>query len=253
MIGIDLFSGAGGMSLGASLAGVDVIAAVESNKWAAETYRHNHGVASVLAKRIEHVRKQDFPPIPRGRSLVIFGGPPCRGFSTSNQKTRTSRNPDNWLFLEYLRLVRELSPDWVVFENVPGILQTEEGKFINEVLSRLDKLRYRISTWVLNAVDFGIPQRRSRLFVIGSRGARIEPPSGSNECVTVYDAISDLPRLSNGASINYLPYRGLASSSYALQLRGKLKQSSNHLVTRNHPRIIRRYSFVPPESLQLPG
>src|ERR1051326_4119606 len=110
MIGIDLFSGAGGMSLGASLAGIHVACAIECNKWAADTYARNHRTSSILAKRIEHVSKRDFSAVPR-RSLVVFGGPPCRGFSTSNQKTRSSHNPENWLFLEYLRVVRELMPE----------------------------------------------------------------------------------------------------------------------------------------------
>ena len=99
---------------------------------------------------------------------VLFGGPPCQGFSTSNQKTRNSDNPDNWLFEEYIRIVRLCRPDWVVFENVKGIIDTEGGIFFDHVLKRLKRAGYIISWWVLNSSGFGVPQYRNRLFVIGS-------------------------------------------------------------------------------------
>jgi DNA (cytosine-5)-methyltransferase 1 len=246
MNGIDLFCGAGGMSLGASMAGIRILSAVEANQWATQTYTQNHGNVSVLAKRIEQVSRRDFLQVPRSKPLVIFGGPPCRGFSTANQKTRSSKNPDNWLFLEYIRLVKELNPDWVVFENVTGILQTESGRFIEEVTSRLEDLKYFTNQWVLNSADFGVPQRRNRLFVIANRHRHIEAPIGGCEKVTVSDAIADLPRLVNGAHTSWMKYGSSASSTYARSMRGRLKLSANHLVTRNQPYIIRRYAFVPP-------
>jgi DNA (cytosine-5)-methyltransferase 1 len=246
MIGIDLFSGAGGMSLGASMAGVEVLCAVEANKWAARTYAHNHKNASVIPKPIQSLGRCDFPRTPRRDSLVVFGGPPCRGFSTSNQRTRSSANPDNWLFKEYLRIVAALSPDWVIFENVTGILQTERGVFVKRVIDRLQQLRYHTSVWTLNAADFGVPQQRSRLFIIGNKESELQPPKGRATHVSVRDAISDLPYLRNGAAIDWMSYRCSAKSTYAQRMRKRMSMSSSHLVTRNHPDIVRRYAFIPP-------
>src|SRR5260370_24900044 len=140
MIGVDLFSGAGGMSLGAEMSGIRVVAAIEANAYAADTYSRNHNNVNVLCRRIEQVTAHDLRSIERRQPLVVFGGPPCRGFSTSNQRTRSSLNPDNWLFRHYVRVVSELHPEWVVFENVTGILQTEGGRFLREVRGRLQAL-----------------------------------------------------------------------------------------------------------------
>ena len=247
MIGVDLFCGAGGMSLGAEMSGIEVVSGVEASRYAAETYSRNYADATVLCRKLEQVTAQDFRNIVRRQPLVVFGGPPCRGFSTSNQRTRSSRNPDNWLFRHYVRLVSELQPEWVVFENVTGILQTEGGRFLWEVRDRLEALRYSTVQWSLNAVDFGVPQRRSRVFVVGAQGRlSVEAPRGSANRVTVLEAISDLPRLENGANTNWMPYAMPATSLYARKMRGRLRRSANHLVTQNQPSILRRYSFVPP-------
>ncbi|MGO9269005.1 MAG: DNA cytosine methyltransferase [Terriglobia bacterium] len=246
MVGVDLFCGAGGMSLGATMSGVRILKAIEANPHAAETYARNHKNVTVLTKRIEDATPHDLQGIPRRDPLVVFGGPPCRGFSTSNQRTRSSRNPDNWLFIEYIRVVSQLQPEWVVFENVTGILQTEGGRFAGEVADRLEGLGYTTSQWALNAVDFGVPQRRSRLFIVGAKGAvRAGEPKGNSKRVTVAEAISDLPRLTNGASVNWKPYRTAPASAYARRMRGRLRISANHLVTRNQAMVIERYSFVP--------
>jgi DNA (cytosine-5)-methyltransferase 1 len=179
MVGVDLFSGAGGMSLGAQWAGVRVRFAVELDVHAAKTYAANHPYVSVINTRIENVRSITVPK--RERPLILFGGPPCQGFSTSNQRTRTSENPLNWLFRDYIRIVRELMPDWVVFENVPGIVVTEGGRFLKAVLLDFVRLGYRTEHFVLNAVNFGVPQRRSRLFVVASlhnEAVQIQSPRG---------------------------------------------------------------------------
>src|SRR5689334_2616667 len=129
MIGIDLFSGAGGMSLGARMAGIDVKLSIENDNHALLTYTHNHPGTKTFTDDIRKFKKLEIGLA--GDSTVLFGGPPCQGFSTSNQRTRTSANPNNWLFKEFIRVVKLSEPDWVVFENVKGILETEGGKFFN--------------------------------------------------------------------------------------------------------------------------
>jgi DNA (cytosine-5)-methyltransferase 1 len=179
--------------------------------------------------------------------LVIFGGPPCQGFSTSNQRTRSKKNPSNWLFTQYLRIVKETRPDWVVFENVKGILETEAGFFFQSVLTKLSDAGYTTSHWVLNAADFGVPQRRWRLFVVGSlHGKKVEKPAPTvTRPVTVAEAILDLPVLRNGAASDVLQYRTEPKSEYAATLRGTLKECTNHLVTNNNENVLKRYRHIP--------
>ncbi len=247
MLGIDLFSGAGGMSLGATLAGIKVLYAVEANRHACTTYAHNHRRTELLHKRIEDVKKADFNGLRNRRhGLVVFGGPPCQGFSTSNQRTRTITNPQNWLFLQYIRVVKLLQPEWVVFENVIGITQTAKGHFLETVRSALADAGYPTTQFTLNAADFGVPQRRTRLFLVANRsGVAVTQPTPLKKLVSVGEAIGDLPSLTNGASINTLPYGLVNPSAYAKRLRGSLTASSNHLVTNNQPNVLRRYPHVP--------
>lgn len=248
MIGIDLFSGAGGMSLGAEWSGITVKTAVDSDINAAATYKQNHQNTEVLTCDIKQVRNlKTCGEGSKGGQLVLFGGPPCQGFSTSNQRTRSKSNPQNWLFQHYLRIVRETRPDWVVFENVKGILETESAFFFQSVLNRLSNLGYTISYWVLNAADFGVPQRRWRVFVVGSlQGRKIPKPQPTVPSpITVGEAILDLPILRNGATKDILPYRTEPISQYAKFLRGNLSECTNHLVTNNNRKVLSRYRHIP--------
>jgi DNA (cytosine-5)-methyltransferase 1 len=246
MIGIDLFAGAGGMSLGAQLAGVKVALAIDKDVHAAATYKLNHPETKVSVSDISDVSGFNVS-LPSGQELVVFGGPPCQGFSTSNQRTRTKSNPTNWLYKQYVRAVELILPDWVVFENVKGIAETAGGFFLNEVISSLKKNKYTVSTWVLNASDFGVPQRRWRLFLVAShKGISFPPPKPNvSTPITVNEAIGDLPILRNGASVSVRPYRKFIPSVYAQSMRGELTSCANHLVTASSKSIIDRYRHIP--------
>lgn len=246
MIGIDLFAGSGGLSEGAEAAGIDVRLAVECDPHAIATYIHNHRRTTLFPKDIRQLKRPALRRI--GNVDIVFGGAPCQGLSTSNQRTRGRANPDNWLFEEFLRIVGILHPDWTLFENVTGMAETEGGLFLRSLVIGLKKRGYTCSTWKLNATDYGVPQLRHRLFVIGSlHGRHVESPDPTVlEHVTVREAISDLPVLANGASVDRLPYRCKANSDYSRRMRGSLRQSSGHLVTRNNERIIERYQHIPP-------
>ncbi|MFP5514662.1 MAG: DNA cytosine methyltransferase [Alphaproteobacteria bacterium] len=245
MIGIDLFAGAGGMSLGAEMAGVVTKIAVEVHHAAFETYRHNHPDCTVLQMGVEHLQNLAIP-FPTN-DLVVFGGPPCQGFSTSNQRTRSAGNKKNWLFQAFVAFVKRTKPAWVIFENVRGILETEGGLFAKQIRSDLAHLGYRCEQGLLNAADFGVPQSRSRFFIIGRLEA--DPPSlpcgGEAPKVSVDDALHDLPVLGNGAGKDVLPYAKAAATDYARRMRGELAECSGHLVSRNAEPIINRYPFIP--------
>ena len=160
MVGYDLFAGAGGMSLGATWAGIKVALAVEIDPLATKTYSANHLGTNVFNGDIRKLTIASIKSLrPKKGKTIIFGGPPCQGFSYSNQRTRSADNPDSWLFTEFLRVVRVLRPDWVVFENVRGIVNTAEGLFVTEVVRRLEKtFKYCVSFGLLNALDYGVPR-----------------------------------------------------------------------------------------------
>ncbi len=229
------------------MAGIDVQLVVEADKYAADTYLHNHMPKHGVF--VDDIRK--FKPISlKNRSkeeLVVFGGPPCQGFSTSNQRTRSSQNDNNWLFKEFVRVIEAYKPDWFVFENVKGILETERGLFVDQILGEFGKLGYTTSYDLLHATDFGIPQKRARFFIVGSlHGVTYQFPSPTHKTpITVAAAIDDLPVLDNGASKCYLPYAKAAMSEYAKGLRGNLIGCHNHILTRNNKLIIERYKHIP--------
>ena len=244
-VGVDLFAGAGGMSLGARMAGIDVRLAVEMDPHAAATYARNHPDTRLIVDDVANVGKID---VPKKRNIsVLLGGPPCQGFSTSNQRTRTLTNPTNWLLKEFVRIVYLWTPDWVVFENVRGIIETERGLFRDIVVSALEEAGYACSSGIVCASDFGVPQVRSRFFLIGSRhGVAIDMPKAlSLKPVTVRQAIADLPSLANGTTEDYLPYPRKARSNYAKAMRNGQAGCRNHLVTNSAQHIIERYKHIP--------
>lgn len=245
MLGIDIFSGAGGMSLGATMAGIDIKIAVEADPYAALTYAHNHKGVHLFADDIRKFRKIDLPK--NQEQLVVFGGPPCQGFSTSNQRTRTADNPNNWLFKEFIRVAKMYMPDWIVFENVQGIVDTENGMFVEKIIKQFKQLGYSVSFRILNAVDYGVPQKRSRFFLIASRhGIELKFPEKETIVhLTVKDAIFDLPRLDNGWMKSEMPYRCDPASSFSKKMRKGHRTSKNHLVTRNSDVVLKRYEYVP--------
>lgn len=246
VIGIDLFAGAGGMTLAASQAGVRIVSAVERCPYAAATYRMNFPSVALHVGDIRKVRS--LPAKPKSARTIMFGGPPCQGFSTSNQRTRSAHNPSNWLFKEFIRLVLLWKPDWVVMENVKGIIETENGRFFYSAVNALKRAGYETTFGLLNAIDFGVPQKRTRAFIVGSRyGDKYEFPRPSNEPpLAVLDAIRDLPHLLNGAAVDELPYGSDEPSRYASGLRDGGGSVTGNLVTRNAPQILERYRHVPP-------
>lgn len=245
MIGIDLFAGAGGMSLGAVQAGIEVRLAVEADCHAAATYAANFPLVTVVTADLRRIIGIALGK--RRGATILFGGPPCQGFSTSNQRTRTARNRQNWLFREFLRIAKVWEPDWVVFENVKGVLETNGGVFFRRTLTSLESLGYTVTHAVLDATDFGVPQRRMRVFAVGSRrGIAFEFPDPTvSKPVTVKEAIGDLPKLRNGDSFDWLPYRRAPLSAYGRGMRGSRKGCSCHHVTSSAPPILDRYRHVP--------
>lgn len=245
IVGIDLFSGVGGLTQGAIASGIDVQFAVEKDVFAAKAFQLNHPKVKMINKDIREVKESDFL-IDRKKAIILFGGPPCQGYSTSNQKTRNRNNPNNWLFKEFVRLAKGLKPDWIVLENVKGIVETERGFFEETIRSSFEKMGYKCTELLPSAADYGVPQNRNRFFLIGSHnGIKIELPKPMNRIITVEEAFADLPVLNNGASVDRLPYRNEAEYEYAKMMRGQLESCTGHLVSRNAKFVLDRYPFIP--------
>lgn len=248
VLGVDVFSGAGGLSLGAKMAGVDVRYAIEIWDSAANTYRRNSPSANVINKDIQTIDPLVEMPECGDGVFVIMGGPPCQGFSMSNQRGRTMDNPKNQLFHQFVRFVDELRPDWFVFENVNGIVNMEHGKVIKIITQCFKDLGYAVAgPTVLWADDFGVPQKRNRCFLVGNKvGIDFEFPAPTGPTVTVAEALDDLPILNNGDSIEKARYTIPARdcSEYAQIMRKRARVVTQNHVSRNNDLVIKRYSHI---------
>lgn len=242
--GIDIFSGAGGMSIGAKWAGIDVKIAVENDIHAAKTFAFNHPETEVWIEDIKNTSTKDLKKL---NPFVLFGGPPCQGFSQSNTKTRSDHNPNNSLFEQYLRYVEELAPNWIVFENVQGFQTFQKGRVVLELEKRLSAMGYITKKTVLWASHYGVPQNRNRFFLVGNKmGLEYKFPEPLPYSVTVSEALSDLPILQNGDSHLELPYKHSNLNEYTKFVRGNSLTSMQNLVSKNQDYVIERYKHIKP-------
>lgn len=246
--GIDIFSGAGGLSLGAEMAGIKISAGIEINPSAAKTFMRNHKGAKVLQGDIQELDPKtlhdDKKPV-----FVIMGGPPCQGFSLSNTRTRNMDNQKNFLFLEFVRFVQVLRPEWFVLENVWGITNIDEGKtqtMIEDCFRAIEGYN-NISSSILWASDYGVPQNRNRFFMVGNRlGIDFTFPEKHNKKVTVDEAINDLPSLQNGEMLDEADYTLSLeeASEYERLMREGSDKARQNYVSRNNDLVIERYKYI---------
>jgi len=160
---ISLFSGAGGMDLGFINAGFDIVWANDFFKEAVESYRKNVDSRIVYGD----ITKIDSSEMPDDIDLVI-GGFPCQGFSVANTK-RSMKDERNFLYKEMLRVIDDKKPKFFVAENVKGILSMKKGKVFEIIKKDFKKLGYNVDAKLLNAAEYGVPQARERVVIIGNR------------------------------------------------------------------------------------
>lgn len=176
---LDLFAGAGGMTLGFHQAGFESIMAVDFDKDSCETYKRNFKNSHVVCGDIRKLDNKTILKLTGGKVDVIIGGPPCQGFSALGKQLKD--DPRNQLWREYLRIVTLLKPKVWVMENVPELLKSQEFAEVRKVT---EKLGYHIKQDVLNAADYGVPQRRHRAIVLAARienGLRHPIPTHTNK------------------------------------------------------------------------
>jgi DNA (cytosine-5)-methyltransferase 1 len=223
---IDLFCGAGGLSEGFRQAGFHVLAGNDFNEIAGQTYAATHLDAVFLGGPIQDITAKALlkkTSLVKGELDCLIGGPPCQAFSVYNHQ-RGMHDLRSHLFREYLRLVKGLSPKWIVMENVRGILSVGGGEAVRAIQSGLNDLGYRVEMQTLKAEEFGIPQERRRVVFIGTRtNLPIHFPEathgiGGEPFVTIKQAIGDLPSLKNGEAIGSTAYSKKTSSDYQRQI-----------------------------------
>jgi DNA (cytosine-5)-methyltransferase 1 len=205
---IDLFSGCGGLTTGLKQAGFRVVGAVEIDPLAVETYRLNHRIPTVWKKDIRKLSVAEVMEtlgLSVGQLDLLAGCPPCQGFSSMRTLNGGKRITDrrNDLVFEFLRFARVLRPKGVMLENVPGLATNQRLKKLRK---ELEDLGFQVAVHVLDAADFGVPQRRRRMILLGSRLGSISPATPSATRRTVRDAIADLaPAGTSGDPLHDLP------------------------------------------------
>lgn len=213
---IDLFCGAGGLSVGFERAGFKCIFANDIEKDFVETFRANHPHAEALLDDIRNLTGKvifEKTGLRKSEIELIVGGPPCQGFSTVGK--RWIDDPRNKLFKEYYRIVSEVEPRVFVFENVTGLLSMGGGAVLEEIIQLFSELGYRVQYKVLNAVEYGVPQHRERVIIVGStmKDKKFQYPEPTHTAsssllnnhlkpaLTMAEALSDLPLIKAGEKV----------------------------------------------------
>ena len=199
---IDLFAGVGGLSYGfAHNSNFEIIMANEYDKDIAKAYSLNHPSVEMIEGDIKNITKETLEMYAKKNIDIIIGGPPCQSYSTLGKRQMDERAH---LFIEYCRVLSIIKPKLFLFENVSGLLSMQGGKLIEVIREEFRKLGYIVKTKLLNAVDFGVPQYRDRVILVGMKGDNtFEYPKekygeGLKPYRTVEDAFSDMPKLKSG-------------------------------------------------------
>ncbi len=165
---IDLFSGAGGMSCGLEQAGFKCVLGIDQDKASLETFQANHQNANIICGDLREISLEDiYKKIDNQTIDLICGGPPCQGFSTIGANDNTDKR--NFLFFEFLRIVTAFKPDYLIMENVTGLLSRNNEPTLSLILNAFTELGYTIEVRVLAAHHYGVPQARRRTIFLGNR------------------------------------------------------------------------------------
>lgn len=279
---VDLFAGAGGLSLGFEMAGFQSKLAVEIDNWAAETFESNFPSSKVLNSDIRELENDDLVSKCPDTVHLLGGGPPCQDFSVSNRRNKEAKEPEDSLFKEFVDAVEPINPRAFVIENVPGIASSETTRgnsVLNAVEGFLDGIDYHYETCLLNSADYGVPQQRNRMFFIGvkeelydgeklipvrthkpsendlgkvgqiPRAARkLRPDDRSddnlNDYVTLWEAISDLPQIEAREGADRYDYPSIPQNTYQRMMRMGSDGVYNHEAMNHTDRIIERFKHI---------
>lgn len=247
---LDLFCGAGGLSYGMEKnKHFTTEVALDFNPYAIKTFKYNMPQVDTVTGDITNDDvKRKVIEVSKNRNVnMIVGGPPCQGFSLKGKKLGLD-DPRNFLFNEYLNIVKILKPEVFVIENVKSLLSTSAGWFKNQIIEKVKGMGYHVEYGVLTASDFGVPQARQRAIFICSKNKKISlPQSIQSNMVTVRDAIYDLAYLNSNEGDFEQEYVTEPTSKYQCEMRKGSKKLYNHKAS-NHAEIaIKKLKMIPPE------
>ncbi|WP_452223046.1 DNA cytosine methyltransferase [Lacinutrix chionoecetis] len=252
---IDLFAGAGGFGLGFEMAKYHILFSLEVDKWASDTLRENFNHKVIHDSILNYTSKKDITALCTEQPDIIIGGPPCQGFSNAGKKVIS--DPRNKMYLHFHKWVDVLKPKMFVIENVKGILnfKTNEGtKVIDEIKSKFSNSGYSVNIWKLNSKNYGVPQSRERIFIVGHIDNIVipKPPiinsndenSNLPQFLTVNDAISDLPKIKAKEGSDESDYDSEPQNDYQKKCRINSSKVFNHEAMKHTDRMVSRYQHI---------
>jgi len=246
---VDLFAGAGGLSIGLENAGYELVHAVEVDEDARETFANNReGIESTdITGDIRNVPSDEIVDEAGVESVdLVAGGPPCQGFS--EVVSPDGSDDRNHLFTYFIDWVDKLDPAAALFENVRGMENTADGKFLDAVKESFDNIGYKVTTRVVTSSDFGVPQHRRRLVVLAYERDRLTHPLEGFELdpietPSVMDGIGDLPVVTPGEEKT--EYDQEAETVLQKDLRGESEGLSSHQAARHTDEMVEMISHIP--------
>ena len=266
----DLFAGAGGFGLGFEQAGFEVSLSLEMDAWACDTLRQNHPDMTIIQTDIrDFSNPQVIKAVSKIRPDIIIGGPPCQGFSIAGPAQKDLKDPRNTLFKDFAKWIEVLEPKSFVMENVKGLLsrRNSDGENVVEIMKRtFADLGYFVEVWTLNSAEYGVPQIRERIFIVGhQKGSEIGKPPVTHTfnkmisnngnltlfeeqnlkpALTLWDAISDLPELTAGKGEEEQVYNSEPETSYQELLRNSSEMLYNHVAMQHSKRLVERFKHI---------
>ncbi len=250
---IDLFSGCGGLTLGFAWAGFKSILASDIDENCQKTFATNFPQVPFLCGDLSDFTKDDFDAIIEEQDVdVIIGGPPCQGFSLANKRrNKISEDPRNKLFYQFVKTINWYNPKAFVMENVKGLLSMQHGDVIRTIVdafTHAGREGYNVRFKVLKSVEYGVPQLRERVIIIGIRNDLDIVPEFPHTSVfvpvTVDDAISDLPQINAGEGEEVQQYPMTPQNDYQRFMRARSSVVRNHIAMKHTPRLIERFKAI---------
>lgn len=250
---VELFCGCGGTSTGFEMAGYTIALGCDILTPAVATFKYNHPNATTILGDIKKVTPELLQKAIGTQQIdVLIGGVPCQGFSLNNRK-RNKADERNFMYQEFLRFVQLLQPKAIVLENVSGMKSA--GNFVEIIESELSKVGgMSVKSQLLYAPDYGVPQKRSRLFFIGIKGksfdfdciTKTHGPNTAKNYVTIEEAIGDLPSLQNGEEKNQYSRAPFSTYQQLMRQHTTNNQLTNHKAPKHPSATIERIKTTTP-------
>ena len=250
---LDLFCGAGGLSCGLHMAGIQTVAGIDFDAAAIDTFNVN-GMGKGLVADIEKITSEEIRKLCGGNIDLVVGGPPCQGFSLSGHRDENDKR--NRLYKSFVRIVRDMKPEGFVLENVPGLVSLFGGKVRDRIIQEFSELGYHVKYQIMRASDYGVPQHRRRVVFVGflhkkfefPRPTHYEHPTGRQiQMVSCREALQDLPRLSTSDYLGseFQDYVTPPTNAYQRLMRAHSDVVLNHIAAHHSNFVRETIALVP--------